>query len=321
MRKVLLATTALVAMGGVSAASADVSLAGSGHFTYSSWSDNATSGDDTTANTVTNFTVSGSTTSDSGMTFGGSQTVLDGSSSNGRTLYISDDWGKITFGGGSAARSASNSAAVSSFNGGVGDNTFPNTASNSRVGGGGDDSRVTYTSMDISGLVINASVNNAGGGAGAQNDESAWALSYGTDFEGASVAVDYGSASTGNANGTGTTTDASSMGATVTVDDITLMVGSSTSKNSTGTTKIETVDYGIDYAVNDDLSVEAWAVSSKENGTAAAGEKLSLTQVGLKYTVTTGLYVSATSRSFDYKTNSSGNNKGDAVTVRVGVTF
>ena len=99
------------------------------------------------------------------------------------------------------------------------------------------------------------------------------------------------------------------------------MVGSATSKNSTGTTKIETVDYGIDYAVNDDLSVEAWALSSKENGTAASGEKLSVTQIGLKYTVTPGLYVSATSRSFDYKTTASGNNKGDTVTVRVGVTF
>ena len=320
MRKVLLATTALVAMGGVSAASADVSLAGSGTFTYQSWSDNATTGDDTTAATATHFTVSGATTSDSGMSFGGTQTVTNGAI-NGRSLYVSDDWGKVTFGGASAARSASNSAAVSSFNGGVGDSTFTNVAQNSRVGGAGADSRVTYTSPDISGLVINASVSNAGGGAAEQADESAWALSYGTDFEGASVAVDYGSASTGNQNGTGTTTDASSMGATVTVDDITVMVGSATSKNSTGTTKIETVDYGIDYAVNDDLSVEAWALSSKENGTAASGEKLSVTQIGLKYTVTPGLYVSATSRSFDYKTTAGGNNKGDAVTVRVGVTF
>ena len=35
MRKVLLATTALVAMGGVSAASADISISGSAHTTTS----------------------------------------------------------------------------------------------------------------------------------------------------------------------------------------------------------------------------------------------------------------------------------------------
>ena len=37
MRKILLASTALVAMG-VSAASADISLSGSAKFTYNSWS-------------------------------------------------------------------------------------------------------------------------------------------------------------------------------------------------------------------------------------------------------------------------------------------
>jgi len=42
MRKVLLATTALVALGGVSAASADISMSASTEFLYRAHSDNTT---------------------------------------------------------------------------------------------------------------------------------------------------------------------------------------------------------------------------------------------------------------------------------------
>ena len=40
MRKVLFATTALVALGGVSAASADISVSAANELKYTSWSDN-----------------------------------------------------------------------------------------------------------------------------------------------------------------------------------------------------------------------------------------------------------------------------------------
>ena len=45
MRKVLLATTALVALGGVSAASADISVSAANEFQYKSWSDSVCSFD------------------------------------------------------------------------------------------------------------------------------------------------------------------------------------------------------------------------------------------------------------------------------------
>jgi predicted porin len=324
MRKVLLATTALVAMGGVSAAAADVSLSGVGRYTYSSWSDNDTSGDDTTGTTDVLFTVSGASTADSGMTMGGSITLLNGDT-DAQSIYVSDDWGKLTFGGADAARGNHNSASVGAMPGSNGDQAFANVATNSRVGNGANDKTVIkYTSPDFNGLVVNASVTNAGGKANEEGDISSWAVSYGTDFEGASVALDYASASTANAAGTGTTTDADSIGATVTVDDLTIMVGSANTDKSDGSSKIATTDYGVDYAVNSDLTVEAWAVSSKNTGTGGgANDKLSMTQVGATYTVTPGLTVSLTSRSFDYKdaSDSTLDNKGDGVTARVTVTF
>jgi len=328
MRKVLLATTALVAMGGVSAASADISISGFGRYTYASWSDNATTGDDTTGATDVHFTVSGASTADSGMTMGGSITIANGAS-DGRSIYISDDWGKLTFGGNGAGRSSHNSASVGGMPGTNTDawtTAIPSSlAANSRIGTGYTDaSTIKYTSPDFNGLVVNLSVNNKGAGASEQNDQSEWSVSYDTAFEGASVGVDYASSSTAAASGSGTTTDANSVGATVVVDDLTIMVGSSNNDKSDGTSKVATTDYGVDYAVNSDLTVEAWAVSSKNTGTTAASkdDKLTMTQVGATYTVTPGLTVSLTSRSFDFKDAANvGNNKGDSVTARVTVTF
>jgi len=63
MRKVLLATTALVALGGVSAASADVSVSGNGSITYSN------NGSTTALGQDGNVTIKGTSTSDAGVTY------------------------------------------------------------------------------------------------------------------------------------------------------------------------------------------------------------------------------------------------------------
>jgi hypothetical protein len=64
MRKVLLATTALVALGGVSAASADVSVSGNASITYSS-----TNSNDASLGQDGNITIKGTSTSDAGVTY------------------------------------------------------------------------------------------------------------------------------------------------------------------------------------------------------------------------------------------------------------
>ena len=103
MRKVLLATTALVAMGGVSAASADVTISGGYELKYVSWSD-------TTASTTTNNSsvadntsvyINFSETLDNGMAMT-MYTGQDGSASAGFDdlgATISGDFGTIGIGG------------------------------------------------------------------------------------------------------------------------------------------------------------------------------------------------------------------------------
>jgi hypothetical protein len=104
MRKVLLATTALVALGGVSAASADISVSGSAEFQYDSWSgssaDSASANDSNIAAT-TDFAISASTVTDNGLTLS-ARTFQDGAADGSASFAeqgfsISGDFGKLGF--------------------------------------------------------------------------------------------------------------------------------------------------------------------------------------------------------------------------------
>jgi hypothetical protein len=100
MRKVLLTTTALVALGGVSAASA-IDISGTYMFDY-------TINDNGTANTAGNnntamgsdarIVFSGETTSDAGITFGGSYALSATAAVEDQGIYMSGDFGYVMMG-------------------------------------------------------------------------------------------------------------------------------------------------------------------------------------------------------------------------------
>ena len=101
MRKVLFATTALVALGGVSAASADISVTGSASHNFVSGSGTGYSTDSQSMSTTVDFGISGSTTLDNGMTVAGGIDLDEGTGDqpddSGWTL--SGDFGTLAFGG------------------------------------------------------------------------------------------------------------------------------------------------------------------------------------------------------------------------------
>ena len=97
MRKVLLATTALVAMGGVSAASADISVSGGHELKYQTWGAAAGAADNSNSiSSSTSYKISASSVADNGMSMTG-YTAQDGSGGNfdDYGFTISDDWGTI----------------------------------------------------------------------------------------------------------------------------------------------------------------------------------------------------------------------------------
>ena len=81
MRKVLFATTALVALGGVSAATADISVSAGNEMQYKSWSSStATTANNNSVTNKTSYKISASTVTDNGLTLS-SYTAQDGTTS------------------------------------------------------------------------------------------------------------------------------------------------------------------------------------------------------------------------------------------------
>jgi len=260
MRKVLLATTALVALGGVSAASADVSLSASASWAYDSWSDDtaaATASGLTTNNTSatmdSDFTISGSTTADSGMSFGGSIHVDDGVDDDAR-MHISDDWGQISFGEHNDAAKSS-SAGQSAFDAALsGSSSISSTTTpalttglgTATVVGSEAKGQVMYTSPTVNGLTVR--VSQADAGAASKADSTAIGVTYAIDVDGVGITTHYATydvSSSGDvATGTGSyETDQDGFGVKIVYGDFTVRAASMDKDVNQGGSTIGTAGY------------------------------------------------------------------------------
>lgn len=342
MRKVLLATTALVALGGVSAASADVSLSASASWAYDSWSDDtaaATASNATTNNTSatmdSDFTISGSTTADSGMSFGGSIHVDDGVDDDAR-MHISDDWGQISFGehnDAAKASSAGNSAMDAAISG-TSSLTLTTGLGSATVVGSEAKGQIMYTSPTVNGITLR--VSQADAGAASKADATAMGLTYAVDLDGVGVTAHYATydvaAAADAATGAGSLeTDSSGFGVKVVYGDFTIRAATSSTDvkegdgtmGVTGAYESETSDYGITYAMSDAITLEAVTSSSElSSGSQNGGDSYDATQVGVKYVPATGMYVSLSNRTYELKDSSAGStNDGANTRLKVGITF
>jgi len=347
MRKVLLATTALVALGGVSAASAEVSLSASASWTYDSWSDDTAA--TTTAGATTNntsatmdsdFTISGSTTADSGMSFGGSIHVDDGVDDDAR-MHISDDWGQLSFGEhNDAAKSSSGGqsafdAAISGTSS-IGSTTTPALTTGlgtATVVGSEAKGQIMYTSPTVNGLTLR--VSQADAGAASKADSTALGVTYAVDVDGVGITAHYATYdvdSSGDvATGTGSyETAQDGFGVKIAYGDFTVRAASMDKDSkqqgsSMGTAGYEasTSDYGVTYAMSDTLTLEAISMSSElSTGSTNGGDTYEATQLGVKYVPATGMYISLSNRSYEMKDNSAGTtNDGANTRLKIGVTF
>jgi len=338
MRKVLLATTALVALGGVTTASADISVSASASWWYDSWSDDATdaagSGNNNTSMASDgDFKISGSTVTDSGMEFGGHQ-AIDNGVDDDVVFYVSDDWGKLEFGeANGAAKSAtagssSFDAALSGTNGQV-TGAITTGLQTATVAGGESAGSIKYTSPLVSGIQIAISKSDAGGLSTA--DRTEYGATYAMNAGDAAITLSYGHAAVDAANSAAATleTESTSFGAKIVYGDFTVRAASMDSDSlrtdgAVGTGyKSSTSEYGVTYTMSPNLTLEAVSLSSDLDASSAAGaDTYEASQIGAKYTVATGMYVSATSRSFEFvDAGGSTDTDGTAVRLKVGVTF
>ena len=290
MRKILLTTTALVALGGVSAASADISISGSASYNYTTGTGGSFTADDSGMSTQVDFGISGSTTMDNGMTASGGIDLDEGGlDDSGWTL--AGDWGTLKFGGYAEAAFGAMSIDVTADEG----NGFEKAGTAFAAGEYGaflpgdeyiDHADISLTLPTVSGVTVML-------GAADTNDASMAGVSYAMDAGGIGVTVAYAQSSSSAAN-----SDDSQIAAKVSAGNATVTVisGASGLFNNSGV--------GATYAVSDALTIQAYSGTVDHDTTAAF--EMKDTGIGLTYTVTPGMSISLTSNDYSGKGGTNG---------------
>jgi hypothetical protein len=232
MRKVLLATTALVALGGVSAASADVSVSGNGSITYKNDGSTTQLGQDG------NITIKGTSTSDAGVTFSVvyNQSFMrsNGDSPDIEDAYIQADGDFGTFFAGAT------DSALDRVDGVLGQNFDyegysaggTRTYIGTEIGIGENDAAINYLSPKMNGVQIQGVFQET-----STTSTTGMGVSYSNDL----FSVIY-QTSSGD-------TDKTTVGASFSAAGITVGMGAQTDDNNGSKTKSS--DVGISYSMGE----------------------------------------------------------------------
>ena len=311
MRKVLLATTALVALGGVSAASADVSISMSSEFKYSTYSDNTgTSTDKDSYASTQDMVVTGTAAFDNGMSAKVTIDVDEGGTQDGG-FSVTGDFGTVAFndmgydGGTAADVTADEASYLGTWNSADNDAQMP---ADDQI----PEATVSYAAPAVSGFSINAGLVDGGTG----DDGSILGIGYTVEAGSTTVALAMDTYSKGPL-------DATSIGAVVTSGDFVLTLTSNNEEDtspSAGGAYDRTGDaMGVTYKVSDTLSVQAYSGTTDDS--TDPDYKITDTGIGATYTITPGLSVSITNNSVEATTDAGTKTTADGTALALNVTF
>jgi len=328
MRKVLLATTALVAMTG--AAAAEVTVNGFYEFMYTSTNDDQTSTYDTMTDD-SEIHISYNDTSDNGLGYGMKVELKtkgdDVDAYNDESsMYVSGDFGTITLGNNDGAAEdhaffMGNTHSYGQYSGHQTLNDNAGTAlSVSRgvdySGTGVDDIKVKYSSPSMSGFNFSYSI--AGQSSASDSEDTEVGLGYSTDIGGVGISVNAGAYDSGESTDAGETTFQN-----IVISNGDIAIGAGMSNTTTGTTKdIDTSALVVTYALNDDTTLSADYITSK-NGVAGDKDELTGVGFGIAYMVAPGLKLDLAHSSYELVegSNSALNNDGSVTRASMKVSF
>ena len=287
MRKILLATTALVAFGTVAANAADVSINGTTdwhYFTYDNDSNTAAvngSYVDYDADLDFKFT----TTTDNGLALTMGVGVSE-SATDDTYLNIAGDFGAIKLiGDGEGLADAAMDESVA-------DNMSTLSPGLAMHGADLNANTVVYTLPSMSGLTIKAHYQDAG--TASKGDNTAFLVEYSADVANGSVKAQYISSTTDDTGAASDTsgTDSDSMGVRFVMDDI-QVTASQHSKSDNGNTydyKNNVID--VKYSGIEGVSISAFSLSGDDD--LNNSYDFSQSAASLTYTIATGLTASVT---------------------------
>ena len=315
MRKVLLATTALVALGGVSAASADISVSVSNEMKYSSWSSSNTSA--ANKSSVTNDStveISASSVLDNGLSISSYAANDDTRAFDDFGFSISGDFGTLGFKGSESGDAFATAADVTADEGqqlaqfDVSGNTMVLPADESVEG-----SDISYLSPDINGFQFAIGMADTG----LNSDDTSMGAQYSMTSGDATITVKYATSEAGSAAGANGV-EATSLGLVVGYGDATITIAQNT-KELDGSYDYTGDAYGITYKMSDALTLQAYTGSTEDS--LDSGHEITDTGLGLTYTVTPGLSVSVTNNNTDLKDTTVTDEDSDVTTIAINLSF
>ena len=335
MRKILLASTALVAVAGVSAANAEVSFSGNSAFSYTTFSDDVTDADGENNNeygTDTDLGLSWSTTTATGMSV---SVAIDLDDSMTANSAISGDWGKIAFndqGDADGDMAAGDADPVEDVTLGseLGADDVVLFDGGESISGG----HISYSNT-FSGISFAIGSKNAGNASEA--NETSYSVSYSASANGADFTIGYAAASTGAPLAAAASLDknASSLNAEVTVGDLTVSMANNTLSNdrnddnqsAAGYLDAKSTNLGVSYAISDALTLTAQTKNVSGDSGAASNVlyndyKFEEKSYGLAYSVATGVDLFASFTDYSQSGIAAASNiSGTGTTVKIAVSF
>jgi hypothetical protein len=330
MRKVLLTTTALVGLGGVSAASA-LDISGQYEFNYTNADNGTVLTGGQNSNSFTsdgNIDFSGETTTDAGFTFGGMIRLETNTAAaiEDQGLYVSGDFGYVMMGQTDGVVDGMNNFMEGSDYVNIGAGTVQSAlaavALNSSTGLGDSEStgKVGYRSPLISGFQVGFSLEDAG--TASKADTSSMMATYDMGM----IKIGYGSSSTPSGTATGADTTRAQYGVGGSINGFTYAASWGTEKvsNVSGTSgnssKIDTSDFLIAYSM-DNVSVYYNVLTSEEKTGSNIGDKLDHNEFGISYTIAPGVSALLSQGASDYADATAGGTNNDTLdTTFAGLT-
>ena len=326
MRKVLLATTALVALGGVSAASADISISVSNEFKYRSWSDNTA--EQAAANGAENghnktdwsndstVKISASTVTDNGLTLSSYAANDSTRAFDDYGFSIAGDWGTLGFQGSDSGDAFETAADVTPDEGWTIDG-FAGSATTAiayvmPADAHVADSSVSYKSPDINGFQFAFGALPNG-----NSDASSMGAQYSMTSGDATITVKYAASSGGKATTGAAEVEATSMGLVVGYGNATVTIAQNTKEN--GTYDFTGDSVGISYKMSDAMTLTAYTGTTEDAKDST--HEVSDTGLGVAYTITPGLTLNVTHNDWDIKDTSITNENGSHMAVALDVSF
>jgi len=326
MRKVLLTTTALVALGGVSAVSA-LEIGGYQRVTYSSWDDTASAEsagtNDSKFDDYTRFNFKHSVTTDSGLTASMFARINNAAESY-EEIKISGDFGSLSVGD---FTQAGNFYYNSLINDGkyVDDNaqTFDGVSQSAAatimaattVG-------ITYETPNIAGF--KAMVTRGDSGTASVADPTEMGVIYSTGMGDTNVTAHVITATADDSTGSaGDEVDNLEYGVVVANGpiDVRYSNASNETKSAAGvtTSDIQTSEYAIQYKVSSDLVAAVIITDSKDPKDTTDNPKLDQTVFAARYDIAPGLRFYASYVDFDYE--GATNNAGSQTNLALRIDF